>query len=249
MTSVIGRPYAFPPHPSEYSGRGRPHGCQEDFRIYQFGASIARRKKRGEPSCQVDRHADIERAFRSYIDACEEAVAACLTPDAVHCFPTGPKWSGAATIAGNFSKGVQARGLFWTVDHIAVEAAGSQASWNGRNSKRLVASFAASTGSPSNPGPIGLVKFGPMAAPVQPDLTAQELPDFDYAGRDIPRLGWLEPASAPMRPKVAALSPAACGRTRRLRRGGERSNGPRRFQSARMKAACGSTAGSTADFR
>ena len=180
----------------------------------------------------------------------EEAVAGCLTPDPVHCFPTGPKWSGAATIAGKFSTGVQARGLFWTVDHIAVEAAGSQASWNGRNSKRLVASFAALTGSPSNPGPIGLVKFGPMA-PLRSNLTSRRrnCPTSTMLGGDIPRLGRLEPASAPMRPKVAALSPAACGRTRRLRRGGGRSNGPQRLQSARMKEACGSIAGSAADFR
>ena len=34
-----------------------------------------------------------------------------------------------------------------------------------------------------------------------------------------------------------------------MRRGGERSNGPRRFQSARRRTACGSTAGSTAACR
>jgi hypothetical protein len=135
--------------------------------------------------------ADIESAIRSYIDACnkggEEAIVACLTPDAVHYFPTGPRWSGAATIAGNFSKGVQARGLFWTVDQVAVDAdrlAGvlewSQFETSGRI-LRGVDWFAFEPGSHR----IREIRAY-SAAPVQPDLAAQELRDFDYAGRGYP---------------------------------------------------------------
>ena len=135
--------------------------------------------------------ANIEHAIGSYIGACnrgdEEAIAACFSPDAAHYFPTGPKWSGAATIAANFSKGVNARGLVWTVDHIAVDAdrlvgvlEWSQFETSGRV-LRGVDWFVFEAGSFR----IREIRaYG--AAPVQPDLAAQELRDFDYAGRGYP---------------------------------------------------------------
>ena len=168
--------------------------------------------------------ADIERAIRSYIDACnkggEEAVAACLTPDAGALLSDRAEVAGAATIAGNFSKGVQARGLFWTVDQVAVDAdrlAGvlewSQFETSGRI-LRGVDWFA------FEPVPIGPVKFAPIAPlPVNPTSRRRNCATSTMLGGISHGSAGLKPGSAPMRPKFAALSPAACGRTRRLRSG------------------------------
>src|ERR1700733_7730988 len=70
--------------------------------------------------------AGIEQAVKAYIRACNdgdaETIAACFCSDAVHYFPTGPKWSGASTIGANFSKRVRELGHFWTVDMVLVDA-------------------------------------------------------------------------------------------------------------------------------
>ena len=59
--------------------------------------------------------AGIEQAVTAYIRACNdgdaETIAACFCSDAVHYFPTGPKWSGASTIGANFSKSARAGSL------------------------------------------------------------------------------------------------------------------------------------------
>jgi methyltransferase len=135
--------------------------------------------------------ARIEQAIRTYIAACneggDEAIAACFAPDAEHYFPTGPKWSGAAAIGGNFSKGVQARGLVWTVDHVAVDAdrlvgvlEWSQFETSGRV-LRGVDWFV------FEPGSLRIREIRAYsAAPVQTELVVQELRDFDYAERGYP---------------------------------------------------------------
>ena len=68
----------------------------------------------------------IEQAVKAYIRACNdgdaETIAACFCSDAVHYFPTGPKWSGASTIGANFSKRVRELGHLWTVDKVLVDA-------------------------------------------------------------------------------------------------------------------------------
>ena len=70
--------------------------------------------------------AGIEQAVKAYIQACNdgdaETIAACFCSDAVHYFPTGPKWSGASTIGANFSKRVRDLGHLWTVDKVLVDA-------------------------------------------------------------------------------------------------------------------------------
>ena len=69
--------------------------------------------------------AGIEQAVKAYIRACNdgdaETIAACFCSEAVHYFPTGPKWSGASTIGANFSKRVRELGHFWTVDTVVVD--------------------------------------------------------------------------------------------------------------------------------
>jgi hypothetical protein len=70
--------------------------------------------------------AGIEQAVKAYIQACNdgdaETIAACFCSDAVHYFPTGPKWAGASTIGANFSRRVRELGHFWTVDKVLVDA-------------------------------------------------------------------------------------------------------------------------------
>ena len=135
--------------------------------------------------------AGIEQAVKAYIRACNdgdaETIAGCFCSDAVHYFPTGPKWSGASTIGANFSKSVRELGHFWTVDMVLVDAYRRAAAleWtqfakNGRV-LRGVACFGFKAGSFR----IQEIRaYG--AAPIQPDLERQELRDFDYAGRGYP---------------------------------------------------------------
>jgi methyltransferase len=136
----------------------------------------------------------IERLIRESIRACNladtNAIAACFTPDAVHYFPTGysPKWSGASTIAENFSMVVRERRRCWTVDQVLVdvERYAGVLEWT---------SFAGHSDSIMRG--VDLFLFDPQtlriqevrpytAAPVQPDMARQELGDFDYAGRGYP---------------------------------------------------------------
>jgi REP element-mobilizing transposase RayT len=68
----------------------------------------------------------IEQAVKAYIRACNdgdaETIAACFCSDAVHYFPSGPKWAGASTIGANFSKRVRELDHLWTVDKVLVDA-------------------------------------------------------------------------------------------------------------------------------
>jgi methyltransferase len=49
-------------------------------------------------------------------------IAACFVPEAVHYFPSRPKWVGATTIGHNFTKRVQEEGHCWTVDQLIIDA-------------------------------------------------------------------------------------------------------------------------------
>jgi SnoaL-like domain len=73
----------------------------------------------------------IEQAVKAYIQACNdgdaETIAACFCSEAVHYFPTGPKWSGASTIGANFSKRLRELGHLWTVDMVLDDADGRAA--------------------------------------------------------------------------------------------------------------------------
>ena len=135
--------------------------------------------------------AGIEQAVKAYIRACNdgdtETIAGCFCSDAVHYFPTGPKWSGASTIGGNFSQRVRELGHVWTVDAVLVDADRRAAAleWTqfGKNGRVLrgVDWFVFEAGSFR----IQEIRaYG--AAPIQPDLERQELRDFDYAGRGYP---------------------------------------------------------------
>jgi hypothetical protein len=68
----------------------------------------------------------IEQVIRIYIQACNdadaEAIAACFVAEAVHYFPSLPKWVGAATIGNNFERRVREHGHCWTVDQLVIDS-------------------------------------------------------------------------------------------------------------------------------
>jgi len=64
----------------------------------------------------------MEQLIKTYIQACNNAdaeeIAACFRTEAVHYGPSGPKWSGTATIGSNLAKRIQEQGYSWTVDQL-----------------------------------------------------------------------------------------------------------------------------------
>src|SRR2546430_6568154 len=66
----------------------------------------------------------MEQVIRTYIQACNDAdvetIAASFCPEAVQ-YTSHLKWSGAATIGGNFAKIVREQGDFWTVDQLITD--------------------------------------------------------------------------------------------------------------------------------
>ena len=133
----------------------------------------------------------IEQAVKAYIRACNdgdaETIAACFCSDAVHYFPTVPKWSGASTIGANFAMRVRELGHMWAVDEVLVDTnrraavlEWTQFATSGRV-LRGIDWFVFEAGSFQ----IQEIRaYG--AAPIQSDLERQELRDFDYEGRGYP---------------------------------------------------------------
>src|SRR5262249_19786638 len=68
----------------------------------------------------------IEQVITTYIQACNDAdadaIAACSVAEAVHYFPSLPKWVGAATIGTNFERRVREQGHCWTVDQLVIDS-------------------------------------------------------------------------------------------------------------------------------
>jgi SnoaL-like protein len=134
----------------------------------------------------------IEQLVRTYIGACNagdaNAIAACFCPDAVHYFPWGPKWSGAATIGANFAKRVQEQGHRWTVDQLVIDVDRCRATleWTrfSRQDDRVVRGVDWFVLEPQTLS-IAEVRCY-IAAPPHPEMTRQELRDFDYPGRGYP---------------------------------------------------------------
>ena len=134
----------------------------------------------------------IEEMVRAYIAACNDAdagaIASCFGSQAVHYFPSRPKWSGAATIGDNFARMVEAGGYRWTVDQLLVDVSRAAAvlewtMWSRQHgwATRGVDWFV------FEPGTLRIQEVRTYAAaPLRPDLGRQELQDFDYAGRGYP---------------------------------------------------------------
>jgi hypothetical protein len=135
--------------------------------------------------------ARMDQAIRAYIRGCndgdEQQIAACLLADAIHYYPNVPKIVGASTIAAWFVKRVREKGAYWTVDQIVVDAdhcmgvleftlfAGEQLILRGLELYQF------------EPNTLLISEVRPYtAAPIDFELSHQELQDFDYAGRGYP---------------------------------------------------------------
>jgi SnoaL-like domain len=134
----------------------------------------------------------MEHVIRMYIQACNAAdaaaIAACFCPEAVHYFPARPKWVGAATIGHNFATRVRDQGHYWTVDQLVIDVDRCAAvlEWTrfDRQSAQILRGVDWFVFAPQT---WGIQEVRPYtAAPIQPDLARQELPEFDYAGRGYP---------------------------------------------------------------
>jgi methyltransferase len=143
-----------------------------------------------------DAAARMEETIRTYIQACNDAdataIAACFGLDAVHYFPAGDprrtKWLGAATIGGNFAKIVEQHGVCWTVDQLVIDVGRSAAvlEWTrfNRERDRLMRGVDWFVFDPQT---LSILEIRPYtAAPMDSDLSRQELGGFDYAGRGYP---------------------------------------------------------------
>src|SRR4029453_1724482 len=117
--SALGLPF----RPREASARGHPARSRGDRRrraglalhLTRGGTDHSRRPTRLRAIFQLMVQPiaaqRIEQIIKTYNQACNDAdataIAACFEPEAVHYFPSRPKWVGAATIANNFTKRVE----------------------------------------------------------------------------------------------------------------------------------------------
>ena len=134
----------------------------------------------------------IEQVIRTYIQACNdadaEAIAACFCREAIHYFPWSPKWAGAATIGSHFASIVRERRVRWTVDQLLVDVdrCAGALEWTRLSElhARLVRGVDWFVFEPTT---YLIQEIRPYAAaPIHPDMTRQELLDFDYAARGYP---------------------------------------------------------------
>lgn len=133
----------------------------------------------------------IEQLIRTYIQACNhadaDAIAACFCTDAVHYAPGVAKWSGAVTIGGNFAGRVQELGHCWTVDQLLVDVDRCAAALEWTRFDRNARVLRGVDWFVIDPHTLKIREVRPyLAAVPNPDLTRQELRDFDYAGRGYP---------------------------------------------------------------
>jgi hypothetical protein len=138
----------------------------------------------------------MEAVIRAYIHACNDAdaqaIAKCLSSEAVHYFPSGygPKWAGSSTIGRNIAKMAQNRQRCWTVDQIIIDVgrcAGAM-EWTSfvRQHDRIIRGVDWFLFEPQTFRIREVRSY--MAAQIQPDKSRQELGDFDYAGRGYPTM-------------------------------------------------------------
>lgn len=134
----------------------------------------------------------MEQVIRAYIGACNDAdaaaISACFRSDAAHYGPGIPKWSGAATIGGDFAKRVAETGQWWTVDQLVTDADRCAAAleWTRLDPSRQQIvrgvdwfDFEQTT--------LLIREICPyFAARPDPDAERQELQDLDYARRGYP---------------------------------------------------------------
>jgi hypothetical protein len=136
----------------------------------------------------------MERVVRRYIQACNDAdaatIAACFSPEAVHYYPSPfHKISGAIDIGRFFATRVPEQGIFFTVDQLFtdVDRRAVVLEWTMFRRKPM----------PFVRRGVELYVFDPQtrlvqevrgysAAPLDSEISSQELMDFDYEGRGYP---------------------------------------------------------------
>lgn len=134
----------------------------------------------------------IEHVIRAYVkalnDASADGIAGCFCKDAVHFFPAAPKISGATALGVHFANIARDREIRWTVDQMLVDADHCEAAveWtrfdhDGPRYLRGVNWFV------FEPKTFQIREVRSYwAAPSNPDISRQELQDFDYPRRGYP---------------------------------------------------------------
>jgi len=146
----------------------------------------------------------MEEVIRAFIHSSSranvKAIAECLSPEAVHYFPSGfgPKWTGASIIASNIANLVHERGLCWTADRVLIDAdrCAGALEWTSfiRERDSIVRGVDWFVFDPQN---FRIQEVRTYRAAIHPEKTRQELEDFDYAGRGYPMS---HPGEGPDRP-------------------------------------------------
>ena len=134
----------------------------------------------------------MDRAVRSYIQACNdadaEAIAACFCPNAVHYFPSSYHRTGAVAIGSYFAERVREHGFYWSVDSLLIDVDRGSAvlEWS-RFNRQQTQTVRGVDWFDFNSQTWGIQELRAYtAAPIQTDVARQEFLDFDYAGRGYP---------------------------------------------------------------
>lgn len=127
-----------------------------------------------------------------YFDACNQgdgdAIAACLTPDAIHYFPPGMyggAFRGARAIGDRWVKAYQALGSRWALERVAVDAEMNTAVAEWTHYKTRQGTVLRGDEWYEFDEDSGLISEirAYYASPQAMDLQRLELAEFDYAGR------------------------------------------------------------------
>jgi methyltransferase len=139
-----------------------------------------------------DLAADMERAMRVYIEACNsadaDAISGCFHIEAVHYLAAIPKWSGVPIIGQNFAKRVAETGQWWTIDQILTDtrrcAAVLEYTQFDTSSRKILRGVDWFVFEPST---LQIREIRPyVAARPDPDNPRQELQGLDYKSRGYP---------------------------------------------------------------
>ena len=135
----------------------------------------------------------MEAVIRAYIHACNDAdaqaIAECLSSEAVHYFPSGyGSWAGSSTIGRNIAMMARDVQHCWTVDQVIIDAGryAGAIEWTSfvRQHDSIIRGVDWFLFEPQTFRIREIRSY--TAAQIQPDKNRLELGDFDYAGRGYP---------------------------------------------------------------
>jgi SnoaL-like protein len=133
----------------------------------------------------------MEHVIRTFIQACNDAdaaaIAACFCPKGVQ-YSLRLHWVGAVTIGSNFAQMIREQGAFFTVDQVLTDADRCAATLEYTvflgPQARIVRGVDWFVFEPLTWGIQEVRSY--TATPIDPNMTRQELLEFDYAGRGYP---------------------------------------------------------------